>query len=53
MSNLQNTDKNLYGIMVAEYWSELPPKEKLEQKLHSILMEAKERMEIKRIEKRE
>ncbi len=37
------------GIMVAEYWKDLPPKEKLEKKLHSILIEAKERMEIKQI----
>ncbi len=37
------------GIVVAEYWKELPPKEKLEKKLHSILIEAKERMEIKKI----
>lgn len=39
------------GIMVAEYWAELPPKEKLEQKLHSILLEAKRRMEIKKLDK--
>jgi len=38
------------GIMVAEYWSELPPKEKLEQKLHAILLEAKQRMATKRLE---
>ncbi len=37
------------GIVVAEYWKDLPPKEKLEKKLHSILIEAKERMEIKKI----
>ncbi len=37
------------GIMVAEYWSELPPKKLLENKLHSLLIEAKERMEIKKI----
>lgn len=37
------------GIMVAEYWTELPPKEKLEQKLHTILSEAKERIEAKKI----
>ncbi|OQY00051.1 MAG: hypothetical protein B6I20_09280 [Bacteroidetes bacterium 4572_117] len=37
------------GIMVAEYWKDLPPKEKLEQKLHSILLEVKERMETKKI----
>lgn len=33
------------GIMVAEYWTELPPKKQLEQKIHSILMEARERIE--------
>lgn len=33
------------GIMVAEYWTELPPKKELEQKIHSILIEAKERIE--------
>jgi len=33
------------GIMVAEYWTELPPKKQLEKKIHSILVEAKERIE--------
>jgi hypothetical protein len=33
------------GIMIAEYWTELPPKKQLEQKIHSILKEAKERIE--------
>lgn len=37
------------GIMVAEYWTELPPKEELEKKLHSALIEAKERIERKKI----
>lgn len=37
------------GIMVAEYWSELPPKEKLEKKLHSLLIEVKERIERKKL----
>jgi predicted nuclease of restriction endonuclease-like (RecB) superfamily len=37
------------GIIVAEYWTELPPKRQLEQKIHSILMEAKERMERNKI----
>ena len=32
------------GIMVAEYWTELPSKKELEQKLHSLLLEAKERI---------
>lgn len=33
------------GIMVAEYWTELPPKKQLEQKIHSILVEARERID--------
>lgn len=33
------------GIMVAEYWTELPPKKELEKKIHTILIEAKERIE--------
>jgi predicted nuclease of restriction endonuclease-like (RecB) superfamily len=33
------------GIMVAEYWTDLPPKKQLEQKIHSLLIEAKERLE--------
>lgn len=37
------------GIMVAEYWTELPPKNKLEAKLHSALIEAKERMARKKL----
>jgi predicted nuclease of restriction endonuclease-like (RecB) superfamily len=32
------------GIMVAEYWTELPPRKELEQKLHQLLIEARERM---------
>ena len=32
------------GIMVAEYWTELPPKKQLEQKIHSLLVDAKERI---------
>ena len=37
------------GILVAEYWTELPPKKELEKKLHTALIEAKERIERKRI----
>lgn len=37
------------GIMVAEHWTELPPKEQLEKKIHSILMEARERIERNRL----
>ncbi|WP_373766828.1 YhcG family protein [Glaesserella sp.] len=38
------------GIMVAEYWTELPPKAELEQKLHNALIEAKMRFENNLIE---
>jgi predicted nuclease of restriction endonuclease-like (RecB) superfamily len=31
------------GIMVAEYWTELPPKAEFEAKIHTILAEARER----------
>jgi hypothetical protein len=31
------------GIMVAEYWTELPPKKELERKIHTLLLEAQER----------
>ncbi|MFT3950331.1 MAG: PDDEXK nuclease domain-containing protein [Agriterribacter sp.] len=37
------------GIMVAEYWTELPPKKELEKKLHHALIEARERFERKRL----
>ena len=37
------------GIMVAEYWTELPPKEILEAKLHEALIEARERIERKKL----
>jgi len=33
------------GIMVAEYWTELPPKKLLEQKIREIVIETKERFE--------
>jgi predicted nuclease of restriction endonuclease-like (RecB) superfamily len=32
------------GIVVAEYWTELPTKHELEQKIHNLLLEAKERI---------
>lgn len=32
------------GITVAEYWTELPPKEELERQLHQALIEARERL---------
>jgi len=37
------------GIMVAEYWTELPSKKELEKKIHSILLDAGERMEAKKL----
>ncbi|WP_235009692.1 PDDEXK nuclease domain-containing protein [Algoriphagus boritolerans] len=37
-------------IMVAEYWTEMPPKKELEKKLHQLLIEAKERIERNRIQ---
>lgn len=37
------------GIMVAEYWTELPPKEQLEQKIHQTLIAARERLERKKL----
>jgi predicted nuclease of restriction endonuclease-like (RecB) superfamily len=33
------------GIIVAEYWTALPPKKALEQKIHALLEEARERLE--------
>jgi predicted nuclease of restriction endonuclease-like (RecB) superfamily len=33
------------GIVVAEYWTTLPPKKEFEQKIHEILAETRERME--------
>lgn len=33
------------GIMVAEYWTALPPKAALQDKIHELLIEAKERIE--------
>ena len=37
------------GIVVAEYWTSLPPKKVLENKIHEILTEAKERMERRKL----
>jgi len=37
------------GIMAAEYWTELPPKKELEKRLHTILIEAKERIKRKKL----
>lgn len=35
------------GIMVAEYWTELPPKKELEARLHQALIAARDRIESK------
>ncbi len=37
------------GIMVAEYWTDLPPKEILEAKLHEALIESRQRLERKKL----
>ncbi len=37
------------GIMVAEYWTDFLPKEKLEKKLQQVLIEARERLERKNL----
>jgi predicted nuclease of restriction endonuclease-like (RecB) superfamily len=37
------------GIMVAEYWTELPAKKILEEKLHSLLIEARARIESRKL----
>jgi predicted nuclease of restriction endonuclease-like (RecB) superfamily len=37
------------GIMVAEYWTDLPPKKELEEKLHRLLIEARERIEARKL----
>ncbi len=39
------------GIMVAEYWTELPAKEMLEAKLHEVLISTRERIERKQLRK--
>ena len=39
------------GIVVAEYWKDLPPKEKLEKKLHSIFNRNKRKNGNKKIGK--
>jgi predicted nuclease of restriction endonuclease-like (RecB) superfamily len=37
------------GIMVAEYWTDLPPKKQFEEKIHLLLTEARERIERKKL----
>lgn len=39
------------GIMVAEYWTEMLPKEKLQKKLHQALIQAQERIERQNLNK--
>lgn len=38
-------EMNKDGIVVAEYWTELPPKHLLEERLHKALIEAREQIE--------
>jgi len=40
---LLNLDRD--GIMVAEYWTELPPKKEFKAKIHALLVESRERLE--------
>jgi hypothetical protein len=42
-------EMNKDGIMVAEYWTELPPKDVLEQKLHQSIIEAREIIERRKL----
>lgn len=37
------------GIIVSEYWTELPPKKELKQKIHSALIAARERIAQKKL----
>lgn len=37
------------GIMVAEYWTELPPRKELEKRLHKAYLEAKEMMDRRKL----
>lgn len=37
------------GIVVSEYWTELPPKKVLEERLHQAFVEAREKMAIKKL----
>lgn len=38
------------GIMVAEYWTQLPSKTELESRLHQAILEARERLAIRQLE---
>jgi predicted nuclease of restriction endonuclease-like (RecB) superfamily len=44
---LMEMDKS--GIMVAQYWTALPPKEEFEKKIHALLDETRERMQRRRL----
>jgi predicted nuclease of restriction endonuclease-like (RecB) superfamily len=37
------------GIMIAEYWTELPPKKEIEKRLHDAIVQAQERMERRKL----
>ena len=37
------------GIMVAEYWTDLPPKKELGEKIRQLLLEARERFEARKL----
>ena len=37
------------GILVAEYWTALPPKKELEAKIHALLVEERERLERRKL----
>jgi predicted nuclease of restriction endonuclease-like (RecB) superfamily len=42
-----NLDRD--GIMVAEYWTALPPKKELQEKIQTLLIETKERLERRKL----
>jgi hypothetical protein len=37
------------GIIVAEYWTDLPPKKEFEERLHNALLEARENLERRKL----
>jgi hypothetical protein len=37
------------GIVLAEYWTDLPPKKEFERKIHALLLEAQERQARRRL----
>ena len=44
---LMEMDKD--GILVAEYWTALPPKKEFEAKIHALLVETRERLERRKL----